>query len=193
MAVRRAKWYKVTQGAKHGLRASTTIEGIRVIESVAWTGWVIPGRYFDDLSDSQLGLIVNMPPNGRGAAVPYDPETDEYLVLYTIFPAMLPSSRTIEIAQDYGKRFVRVRPNAFNGLLALCDVPGVCEAGQVAEIGEVIPMKWFSGLDQQQFAKLVELDLVEPYTPDPMERDVLYEQYPGANPDYVAEKDESEG
>lgn len=212
----REQWYEIHHTGAQGLNAATDIDGIRVQNASAWSGDVIPGRWFDDTPDDRLEIILQ----GRQMAAPYQPQDKEYPLLYTIYPGMIPDGATFNSASDgpahYKNKWYQVHifeinsliGGAYNGLAALVTVPGICKAGQVAAPGDIVPVQWFSALDSQQFRCLTVDRMVLSQTkhstqdmlikrnfakarlvsvrPQPQELQELYQRFPGADPDYVA-------
>ena len=178
----REKWYQVV----HNLSSTTYIDGIRIIDAVALAGDIVPGIWFQDVPDSNFFDVIL---HGRNAIKPITPDEDEYPYLYTLYPAMLPEGVKLQAFERVYKKWYRVNTykrgslaaGAYNGLTALSDIDGVCQASDVAQVGDIIPSQWFGGLKPSDITKLLIKHCIEPYTPDPLELRVLQEKYPGTN------------
>lgn len=190
MGIKVDKWYRVLKALNSSLGE---IDGVRRKGAIAPRGAIIPGAWFNRVPQSKLTLVLN----DLECVEPYQPEAQEYLVLYTLYPAML-TSRKIDAAASgpshWSRKWYQVSGSVLWGVAALVDVDGVCLSGDVASSGDVIPSQWCAALDTEQFRALENLGYLAPYKPDPFELSDLYERYPGAHPDYAPDQpqDESE-
>lgn len=211
--MKREKWYVINKVASGGVSADSSIEGIRHRGNQLYPCSIVPGDYFRDVTSQYEALIFSAPPAGHQVALPYEPEQDEFALLYTVYPATIPDTEISPITE--GKpirpRWYRVSNTHFvpTGLQALVTVEGVCQRGDVANRGDIVPMQWFAGLSMAQLERLTQtgvtslkqwnsygsnkhkirvVPLLETYAPDPLELESLYAQYPGAHPDYTPPK-----
>lgn len=204
----REKWYVVTHNRPINSSLGA-IDGVRMADKKAFPGTIIPGLWFDMVNDSDF---ENLFIQGHNAITPYSPSADELPLLYTLFPATRPN-RGLKAVERGGlalkNKWYRVSEHVamLYGVAALVKVEGVCDAGDVAMAGDIIPAAFFAGLSIEQI-NVLERDTVyskewldsqsrefrarfmrakKPQimrvAPSPMELINLYKRYPGANPE----------
>lgn len=196
-----ADFYTVDWG--NALNASTgAIQGIRRQGVILQAGSIVPRKWFDLVPSGTLDYVVNQ----LKVMTPYEPQPIDELIIYTCYPALKPPIRFAN--SHHGKtKWYRVTRFVPYGITALRTVEGICDVGDTAFAGDIIPSQWLSALSQDHIQRLmatglegdgwfltltasqmmmyrrrVRYPMISEMRPLPAMLTALYEQYPATNP-----------
>lgn len=216
-----SKWFMITPECGHGMQDLKDMHGIYLAGRILPVGSIIPLEWKGQQRVRDLYLPVNY-------LMDYDVQDEDWAILYALWPAIRPNDFTIPVVDNYRiqnngawykicepdeKRNMSSVPYAYS---ALCDVEGICKAGDLAFSGEIVPASFFTGLNSNQFDRLLEIglcsdswlntwprqyrtgylrDLARPVMEQvavPREqRESLYQRFPAMNPQTVVEASKS--
>lgn len=202
-----ARFYVVAWGK--AISAGTDTEGIRKEGKRLFAGAMIPAEWVQDVPDTHLPILFDSEAQGGMALFDaYEPDTEDELILYTVFPAIKPPVRFKQL-YDGSTKWFRVTRDVPYGIAALRSVDGICKAGDIAYEGDIIPIQWLSALPYDAIRRLSDTGLrslqwaqglnneqvkilkgmakypvIVTYRPTSHELETLYEQYPGTHPDF---------
>ncbi len=207
------RWSRITQQCSLGMGNARRIAGVYLEGRILPVGTIIPEN-FKGLADIEN---IYIPSN---YLAPYEPDESDYPMLYMLWPQTKPKGYKAELQDTLeenawyeiaspSKRSGHIGLSSVPyGLSALMDTEGVCKAGQMAIVGDIVPSQFFSGLSAlhlEQFQRMgaVALRWLADYAPNQRaeymkelawpvirrvypskdERIALYSQFPASNPE----------
>lgn len=163
-----SKWYMVTPECGHGMQDLKDSYGIYLAGRILPVGSIIPLEWKGWQKVRDLYLPVNYLSD-------YEVQEDDRAILYALWPATRPNDFTMPIVDNHrirqngnwlGTWYKIASPDEKRGMSsvpyaysALCDVDGVCKAGDLAFSGDIVPAAFFAGLSAGQFDRLLEIGL----------------------------------
>lgn len=206
-----SKWYIITPECNYGMQDLKDIHEVYIARRILPVGCMVPLEW----KGKQLVQDIYLPANYLQA---YEPTEDDWPILYALWSHLRPLNfkgvfvenhrlqdhAFYRICEPDEKRNMSSVPYAY---AALCDVEGVCKAGDFARSGDIVPAKFFTGLSAEQMERLEAIGLcsetwlnqwpkeyrvgywrtlarpvIEPYHPNKSERETLFEKYPQLAP-----------
>jgi hypothetical protein len=147
----------------HGMEDAKDMDGVYIKGRVLPTGSIVPLEWKGKQAINDLYLPANY-------LEPYTPSHDDMALLYMLWPAMRTTSyqasfvENMRIGRDgqwASGWYQVVAPHEKSrmcsvpyGIAALMDIDGICKAGDVAMVGDIVPAPFFAGLNFAQFDRL---------------------------------------
>lgn len=161
-------WYIITPACSYGMQDVKTIDGIYEANRILPVGSIVPLEW----KGRQRINDLYVPANYLEAYIP----TDEDLpLLYMLWSSVKPDSYQASLADNprIGKQGAwasgwyeicppderRNMSSVPYGVAALMDIEGVCKAGDMALVGDIVPAAFFAGLNAAQFDRLETIGL----------------------------------
>lgn len=216
------KWYLITPECSAGMQnGDGDVDGMYFDRRILPVGCVIPLEWKGRQRIQDLYLPA-------GHLQEYEPNDSDWPILYMLWGAVRPYGIKFPIVdnprigspQKWASGWYQISaPDPRKGLssvpygvMALCDVEGICKAGDVAMVGDIVPAPFFAGLDAEQFDRLETIGLcsqswlnafephyraeymkhlaspvMERYHASPYEKDKLFEKFPAMRPPSISE------
>jgi len=163
-----SNWYLVSPECVHGMQDLKSIEGVYIAERILPVGAIVPLEWKGKQRISDLYLPADQ-------LINYSPVEDDWAILYALWPSLRPLNWKVEAvinsrigqAGQWASGWYRIcYPDPIRnmssvpyGYTALCDVEGICKAGDVALSGDIVPAAFFTGLSLAQFERIESLGL----------------------------------
>jgi hypothetical protein len=164
-----SKWYIVMPSWElHGIQDTKMMDGVYIAERILPVGAMVPLEWKGQQRVRDLYLPSSYMEE-------YTPLEEDWPILYALWPSLrplnykgvfVPNSRVgtpeqwasgwYKISEPDGLRNMSSVPY---GYAALCDIDGICRAGDIAMSGEIVPAAFFAGLNLEQFDRLETIGL----------------------------------
>lgn len=162
-------WYLISPECSAGMEnGDGTIEGMYIDRRILPIGSMVPLEWKGRQRIRDIYLPAHQ-------LMEYEPEEEDWAILYMLWPAVRPDNSVFLsvsnnrigtegawasgwyriLEPDPAKRFSSVPW----GVSALCNIEGICQAGQLAMVGDIVPAAFFSGLSPEQFDRLETIGL----------------------------------
>jgi hypothetical protein len=163
-----SKWYMVTPECSYGMQDTKSTEGMYEANRILPVGSIVPFEWKGLQRIRDLYIPANY-------LVDYEPSEDDWPILYMLWPSLRPHNVQFSFVENprignpdsWAAGWYQVqKPDAKRnmssvpyGLAALCDVEGICKAGDVVMPGDIVPAPFFAGLSFSQFERLETIGL----------------------------------
>jgi hypothetical protein len=147
----------------HGMEDARDMEGVYCKGRILPTGSIVPLEWKGRQAINELYLPA-------GYLEEYTPSHEDMALLYMLWPAIRPHGFSASLVDNmrvgspgkWASGWYQIQaPHAKSrmcsvpyGVAALMDVEGVCKAGDIALVGDVVPAPFFAGLTMGQFDRL---------------------------------------
>lgn len=205
----------------HGMEDARDMAGVYEKGRILPTGSIVPLEWKGRQAINDLYLPAHY-------LEEYNPSAEDMALLYMLWPAVRPASFPIALVDNprigtsekwaggwYQVQAPHIKSRLCSvpyGLAALMDIEGVCQAGDIALVGDIVPAPFFAGLNLAQFERLETMGLtsVQWLNRFPLdnradylrkiarpaiarvaiathEKEALYQKFPAMNPNRVIE------
>jgi hypothetical protein len=163
-----SKWYLISPECNFGMQDLKDTHGMYFKERILPVGSIVPFEWKGRQRIQDLYLPMNY-------LTEYEPTEEDIPILYALWPSLRPlkyrgvvvENHHIGSPDNWASGWYKIaEPDELRGLssvpyayAALCDVEGICRAGDLAFSGDIIPPAFFAGLSTTQFERLESIGL----------------------------------
>jgi hypothetical protein len=162
------KWYMITPECNYGMQDLKDMEGVYFKERILPVGAIVPLEWKGRQRIEDLYLPASY-------LIDYEPSAEDLPILYALWPSVRPLNYQAEFVPNArigtpknwaGGWYKISEPDEQRGMssvpyayAALCDVEGICKAGDLAFSGDIVPPAFFAGLSAAQMERLETIGL----------------------------------
>lgn len=164
-----SKWYLISPECNFGMQDVKDTHGMYFKERILPVGTMVPLEWKGRQRIQDLYIPMNY-------LTEYEPTEEDLPILYALWPSLRPLNYKGVFVENHhigspgqwaGGWYKIAEPDALRNLssvpyayAALCDVEGICKAGDLAFSGDIVPPAFFAGMNPNQFERLESIGLV---------------------------------